>query len=406
MRATNKHLDGYVCVDFETIEIRPDGSTLGSTEAYRDNFRVDSAAFTWQQPEDGSIQSTFIQGEEAVGEYLRLLGDAPLLAFNVQYEMLVAACRYPHLNLNWAMDAQRLAQLYDNGGPDDAFETVIIEPEDEDEEATIKRYPLSGFSLVKCVKRILGGDDHKAEAYEWLRKNGVKKGEEGANLNRLPPEILEKYNTGDTEQTWHLAAFLLDYFDSISFDWRLDHQLYFNSVRYIAATKRRGVYVDRARLGAYIVEVEAEIFKIAEDFLQRFAEPIKAVERAKLLEEIRGRKTLRGRKKYLKRIRTDSLKWAEDIAFNVGSNKQLEALFVGVLGIEPRFHTAKGSPSFKSSVLSQWGEGGALLEKRRKRLIVLNQAKALYELSEYDSRWHLNLRAVGSANGRYSGGYG
>lgn len=401
----NPSLSEAVCFDFETIEIQPDGSTRGSTEAYRKNFRVDSAAFTWL--ENGELKSAFVRGEDAVGHRLHLLGDKQLLVFNAQFETLVALCRYPDLKLNITLDAQRLAQNYDNGGPDDAFETIIIEPENEDDEATTKKRPLTGFSLVKCSKRILGEGDHKAEAHEWLRNHaGIKKGQEGANLDKLPHDVLERYNVADTEVTFRLANHCLNYFDEIGYDWRLDHGLYFGTLGYVAKTKQCGVAVNREQLAAYIEQVKKELDQIATDFLTKFAEPIQAVERAKLLEEIRNRKTLRGRKKYLKRIRSDAEKWNDDIAFNVGSNKQLEALFVGVLGMQPTFFTAKEQPSFKSSVLGQWGDGGLMLQKRRKRLIVLKQAEALLELSAVTGRWHLNLRMVGTSSGRMSGGYG
>jgi len=186
-------LRDVVSLDFETIEIMPDGTTKGSTEAYRENFRVDSCAISWYK--DDKIVSRFIQGEDHVRLALEELGDRPILVFNYQFESLVTQCRFPDLKLNWQIDAQRLAQVYDNGGDKNAFEVIVIEPEDaDDDQSTIKKHPLAGLSLVKCMKRIMGMEDHKNEAHTWLRDNaGIKKGKEGGHLNLLPYDILERY---------------------------------------------------------------------------------------------------------------------------------------------------------------------------------------------------------------------
>jgi DNA polymerase I-like protein with 3'-5' exonuclease and polymerase domains len=104
------------------------------------------------------------------------------------------------------------------------------------------------------------------------------------------------------------------------------------------------------------------------------------------------------------RAKDNKNKYDVHVRFNVGSNKQLEMLFCGELGMVAQFKTEKDSPSFKSCFLHQWGDGGTILAKRRKRLLVLKQAQALYELSAYDGRWHMDLKACGTATGRFAGG--
>jgi DNA polymerase I-like protein with 3'-5' exonuclease and polymerase domains len=128
------------------------------------------------------------------------------------------------------------------------------------------------------------------------------------------------------------------------------------------------------------------------------------VERSKLLKRIQKLKTLKGRKKYLKRLRGSPELHADEIAFNVGSNAQLAELFVTVLGIVPKFFSATGQPSLRSVMLHQFGEGGTMLAKRRKRILVQKQVQSLYELTEFTGRWHLDLRAAGTSTGRFSGG--
>ncbi len=396
-------LNDIVCLDYESIEIQPDGSTQGSTEAYRDNFRVDSAAFTWV--EEGALKSKFVAGEDAVREALMPLQGKKLLVFNAQFETLVTLCRYPDLKLNITMDAQRLVQVYDNGGDKNAFETIIIEPEDIDDETVVKRAPLAGFGLVKSMKRIMHEESHKEEAHAWIRANcGVKKGKEGAFLDKLPADILERYNIGDTEATFRLANFILHAFDKMGYDFQTDHTLYLGAARRIAESKKLGIPCDRVSLRKYADETHAEMDKISLDFITQHTEPIKGVVRQLKLERIRKLKTLKGRKKYLRKGAKNK-DWPK-LTFNPGSGRQLAMLFVDVLKIEPFFFTEKGSPSTKASHLYQYGAGGKMLEKRKKRQIVVKQAEAIIEKTSYDGRLHIDLRAVGTVTGRFAGSGG
>jgi hypothetical protein len=401
--------DRIVALDYETVELLPNGSTVASTEYYRDNFRVLSAAFSWR---DGDhIRSKYVVGESAVQKTLATFKETHLVAHNCQFEIGVTRCRFPDLRLNWFADTMRMAQVYDNGGDENAFEVIHLvdqevgedpDGEEDDAEPKVKKIPLSGFGLVKCVKRILGLPDHKIEAYEYLRSQGVKKGQEGAHLNLLPPDLLERYNIADTENTLRLYEHLEEKFLELDYNWRFDHELFLSTVHYLVDSKIRGVYVDRERLAAYVEKVSLEIDAISQAFKDHFKEEIKVVERMRLIKRLRKYKKLKGKKQYLKnRPEKD---WSKNVLFNTGSNEQLKMLFVDVLKIEPKFFTAKGSPAFRSSMLGQWGDGGLMLQKRRKRLIVLKQAENLLKLSEYDGRFHIDLKAVGTSTGRAAGG--
>lgn len=402
----------FVVLDYETEE---DGR--GSTEFYRPNFRVSSAAFSWIG-EHGGIESKYITTEHAVGDYLHSLVQAsiPLVVHNCQFEIGVTKMRFPETfpSCIWHADTMRLVQVFDNGGDPMAFEYVITDDDqldaidhDESEKPTGKKLVfLSGLGLVKSVRRILRLPNHKLEAHEWLHKNvpECKKGKEGKFLNLLPADMLERYNVGDTEACLKLYQYCTGYFDSIGYKWQFDHQLYMASVHRIVETKIRGVPVDRVALQTYKETVEREIEDIGTAFRSRFLQPILAVERHGLLEQIRRRKTLRGRKRYLRRIRQLSECDASPVRFNVGSNKQLTALFVRELRMSPKFLTDKNNPSFRSAVLGQWGEGGEMLKTRRKRMLVLKQTDALLELSSYDGRFHIDLKACGTSTGRFAGG--
>ena len=412
----------YIVIDFETEE-----NGHGSTEFYRPNFIVSSAAFSWLTKE-GAIKSKFILGEANVGYELERIakGGLPVVAHNIQFEKGVSHCRFPNIKLNWYADTMRLVQVYDNGGDPLAFETIetiddqldrlLREATDEDNDEgrpkkgkkkdKPKLVMLAGLGLSKSCKRILQLEDHKKEAHEWLRENvpECKRGRVGAYLNRLPADMLARYNVGDTEATLKLYKFITDHFVTINYNWRFDHEFFLSSVDRIVSAKIEGVPVDRIAIDTYRTSVIAEIAEMGRAFSEKFSEPIRLVERDRMAKCILKPKTLRGRKGRLRRYKRDDPKLVKEVRFNVGSNAQLESLFCRKLGMVAKFKTAKGAPAFRSAVLDQWGDGGAILKARRKRLLVLKQCESLLALTVFDGKWHCDLKACGTSTGRYAGG--
>lgn len=393
----------FIVLDYETVD-----DSGPSTEFWREDFRVISMAASWIG-RDGSVKSDFMRGECAVEHFLRRTCGIPLVAHNIQFELGVSLCRFPEVQLAWAIDTMRLVQVFDNGGDKFAIETPLSIDDQLDalegaHDDDAKPKGIAGLGLSKSVRRVLNERDHKERAYRWLRNNVAecKAGREGQFLDRLPPDELRAYNVGDTEACLKLFVHLVDYFSKIGYDYRLDHALYLSSVRRLVDAKIRGTRVERSKLEEYRRDVAREIEEIATEFRKRFVNEIATVERDRLLDQIKKRKTLRGKRGYFRRFRLGEC--AKDVAFNVGSNLQLQALFCDVLGIQPKFQTAKGAPSFRSAVLSQWGDGGEMLKKRRKRLLVLKQVESLLELSKVDGRFHVDLKACGTATGRFAGG--
>lgn len=402
-----------VFFDYESATVDEVGNPTASTEAYRHDFRVMSAAFAWV--EGASLKTLFTDGEEETGKALQRFVDEDYrcVVHNLSFELMVTQCRYPSFfpRVQWHADTMRLVQLYDN-----AADEFIIDWLSDDQELNLldvgeaKKKPkpkyIGGLKLDNAVRRLLGDKtSHKEEAHSWLRDNaGIKKGSEGANLHLLPRDILERYNVADAVNTMRLYEYITHHFKSIGFNWEFNHRLYDLAVKRYVRRKIKGVRVDVEHEKAYAKKVTKEIEDTSAAFLERFKDEIKRVERARLLAEIRKRKTLRGRKRFLRRFKLDHPTARKAVRFNTGSNKQLAALFVDVLGIEPRFRTDKGAPSFRSVVLDQWGDGGLLLQKRRKRLLVLKQAEALIRACEYDGRWHYDFRVAGTATGRGAGG--
>lgn len=412
--------NNLVVIDFETSEHLSNGAQVASTAAYKLEFRVDSAAITYHSGD--RLHSSFIQGETVIRDMLEQLAqrECKIVAHNIQFEMLVVACRFPELyqRLNWYADTMRLAQVYDNGGDETSYEVVVdnedlLDLEDMAEMLAVmgeqvRRESTSGLGLVKCLKRIFKHEyqDHKKEAYTWLRAQGIKEGKEGANLHLLPLDILERYNVADTENTYKLYDHCVNYFKSIGYRWEFDHELFLSTVRLFVGAKLDGIRVDRESLFKYVESVRQEIEDIGQSFLKAHAGPISQVEADRLAAWCSEPKTDKGREKRRQICTPGSPKWDENVRFNPGSNKQLQTMFMDKMGMRPKFFTEKGNPSFKSSVLDQWGDGGVLLQKRRKRLIVLKQCEALLSLSEYDGKWRPDVRAAGTATGRAAGGNG
>lgn len=351
------------------------------------SFQVKSIAVSYRD-ESGDLVSRFT--ETNIRRWLEQLHErqTPVIVYNAGFELGVLKCCFPDLKLNIVADVMRLVQVYDNGTKD--YHIFLEDMDDEDIEEIE-----DGFGLKVAGPRILGNDfnDSHVATYAWIRSNlGVKRGKEGEFLGSLPSDILLRYNTGDTENTLKLYERITQEFRRISYDWKPDHLLYMNVTRLIVESKARGVKVDREKLAAYAVQVEAEIVEIEKKFCNALAGPIEEVQRLKL-EEVKAKyKTEKGRA------------GAKVDEFNCGSNKQLALLFVTVMKQPVQFTSATGQPSFKKAHLHTWGEGGEILLARRQRMLVLKQTQNLLKLTEEDNRWHVGLKSVGTSTGRFAGG--
>lgn len=182
--------------------------------------------------------------------------------------------------------------------------------------------------------------------------------------------------------------------------------------------KGEGVLVDRPALAANRDRVLAELKAIEDGFRQRFAYELARIEAEAAEQYINAVSTPRGREGRRKRLEQDP----SEIRFNIGSGKQLKRLFVDELGCKPQFWTQESKdsrkkreqdptrkpfepqPSFRAAHLGGYGEGGEMLVERRKRLLVLQQTQALLALTEYDGKWHVDLKAAAAATGRFAGG--
>ena len=400
-----------IAVDYETALT----SGVPSTEYYRDDFRAISAAFAWRG-QGGEMRSLFLEGEDEIRVFLERIkaSGARVVVHNFQFEHGVSLYRFPGFEACITHDTMRLAQVADNGGKLAAYQPQVLTYDDmlDALEGGGPKPHSTGLALVAATSRWLPEEwrDHKAPFHTWLREHaGVKKGQEGQHLTALPPDMLEAYNVADAKVTLLLYETFVAEFTRFGYDYTLDHELYKSTARMVSKAKGVGAAVDVTALQAYVTQVEAEVAAIEQRFRDRFQAEIAQLEAMAHRAYVRAVKTTKAQ---------DRRAAEEPERFNVGSNKQLKALFVDMLGIAPKFWTKEPkakpgkarkqefvpSPSFKSAHLGTYGEGGELLRTRRKRMLVLQQARALLKLAAYDGRWHFDLRACGTATGRMAGG--
>lgn len=394
-----------IALDYET-EIPGKG---GSVEYYRRDFRVASIALAWTL--DGiNYTSEFLQGETAVKSVLTELQERnfPIVVHNLMFEYGVTKCRAGH-DLDWTADTMRMVQVADNGGKNaDIEEELSIDDEIAilEGKKTVDTNPrLKGLSLQASVKRWLPTEfhNHKKPFHDYLINHiGCKEHEVGQNLNKLPSEMLKKYNCLDAEVTLRLFYVLSDYFKQVEYDYRPDHDLYIEMCKLTALSKIKGVKIDRNYLidSCLHFERNVEATKIA--LANKLKDYIPILEEKNKQKILSGYKTEKGREAAICRLNDDPSTYQ----FNINSTPQKTCLFQDIMGIKPKFFTKKGAPSFKRTVLGQWGEAGLLLAKRGTELIALKQCEKLLEKSSYDGRWHIDISPAGTTTGRMKGGGG
>lgn len=399
-----------VSVDFETSGLN----------YWEPDFRVLSAAFAWSS-DDGRIKTRYLVGEDEIGVQINIIRDMGirLCAHNYSFD---GACLLYRFNQPWAhddVDTMRLVQVYDNGGRD-VKSTGPMSLEDELASLTGDLKIKTGLGLESAVTRLLPKEfhDHKQPYYKWLRDNaGVKKGQEGANLGKLPDDMLESYNTMDAILTLMLYNKITEE-SAGKYDWTYDHRLHIAACERIVRAKARGIAVDRKLLEENAANVRDEVVSIEQGFVDKYQQHIGDIEARRWEDWVNAPKTERGREQRA------SKPMPEDLKFNPGSTKQLAELFIDKLNIQPTFYTKESKaskkaretdpdrapftpqPSMKASHLPSYGEGGKMLSTLKKRRLVLLQEEKLLELSAKDGRFHHDLRACGTKTGRYSGGGG
>lgn len=401
-----------VAIDFETLDSRG-----ASFEYFRRDFRVFSMSCCWRSPE-GALTYWFSTDPLKISQKLVALSQTQdrIVVQNLGFERGVMRACYPNIQLNWHADTMRLTQLRDGGGDEYGEPTLTLEQEisrelgELDEEDLKKKWKKSmGNGLEAASARFLpeASHEHKKPAHDWLKENhGIEKSH-GQYLHLLPLDLLEAYNNADTRNTLMLYESHVAFFEEIKYDWSRDWMLYSNRARLMSGAYYDGICIDQPALMKVILDLEAEIGAMEAEFLAAVEPHLKALRHLRLLNYIQKnvgtKKTEKGRLKHIEGIKAGKYddKWKD---FKMGSTQQLAQLFVEVLGMKYKFTTPKGAPSFKTTHLGQWGEYGLILQKRKKRLLVLQQAANTYISAMHDGKTHPSVKVAGTRTGRTAGG--
>lgn len=365
-----------ISVDFET---GGEGAS-GGLEMYRQTSFVKSCAFAWRNS-DGEILTRFVQDPVQIKADLDhiVAQEIPILVFNMGFEGVVFQSKYGIKPIIEA-DVMRLVQMYDNTDAVKSFglkdATRRLVPQNDGYDYPIYRWlalnlPEHREKVIKKAKQYV----KKSVGQEQAIRDYVKRNKKqlGQHLSQAPASVLAQYNNADAVNTLLIYEIITKYFAEIGFDWRFDQKLYQSSAWEIVASKIKGLLISHKRLKVCIEETKREIDGIEARFKTRFASEI-------------GQLQIKGE-------------------FNINSLKHLEALFCGVLKIKPVHFSKSGkAPSFSDEHLYQFGEGGEMLMGKKSHELIYNQARNLMGLSEYDGRFHCDLKLTGTITGRYSGG--
>lgn len=365
-----------ISVDFET---EGEGKQ-GGLEMYRSSSRVSSCSFAWRD-ETGEIVSRFVTDPQQIQRDLEHIvsKNIPILVYNMGFEGGIFLAKYGIKPIIQA-DVMRLVQLYDNTpsvqsyGLKDATRRLL--PDNSGYDYPIYRWLALNIPehkekvLKKAGQYLKKGLDKEQAVRDYLKTHKKKL---GPYLGQAPKSILAQYNNADTVNTLLLYEIITKKFQEIEYDWTFDQKLYQSSGWEIVQSKIEGLKISQERLKICLDETKRSIKGIEERFIERFKDEI-------------GQLGLKGE-------------------FNINSTKQLEALFCGILKIKPVHFSKSGkAASFSDEHLSQFGEGGGILQGKKALELIYNQARNLAGLSSYDGRYHSDLKLTGTTTGRYAGG--
>jgi hypothetical protein len=259
-----------------------------------------------------------------------------------------------------------------------------------------------GLGLEKCASRFLPPkyQNHKKEAHDWLEENLGIKTKHGSHLHKLPRDILERYNTGDTEVTYRLWQENVRYFKDADYTDKVDWGLYRMKCKLFCDAKLWGFPIDREGLLQYIIDIDKQITDIDTEFINYLGLAIAEFENDLIWKDVK--KKVKVEKNWEKAYKTR--KKSGKFKFNPNSSNQLSGILMDYFDIKPVKFTKGNAPSTAEADLWQWGDAGKILKRRGKMKINLNQAMGMYLASEYDGILHPDVKGASTATNRVKGG--
>ena len=383
------YVPDLIALDYETKD-----DNGASINYHRDDFRIWSLSAAWRC-QDGSIRHFFTVDGPTITRFLKRLSalQTKVVVHNLMFEAGCTMAKYPDIDINWHCDTMFLAALYDGGGE------IWEEQDDEDW--------VAGMGLEKCASRVLpkSSRNHKKEAHDWLKQNHKIRSNFGVHLDKLPLNILERYNNADTAITLKLYEALQAELKEIAVaqdwvGWEQPYQFYKTRAILMAKARITGLPVKQTECKQYVEDIDDQLTSLQNRFREWGGSHIEAIEaenREKILSSVKQEKT---KEKYRQAMIDDPSIYQ----FNINSGKQMAELFVNRLGITPPKLTEKGNPSFSTKTIHLWGDGGKILSEKSNRGIVQSQAANIYVDSLYDGNLHVDAKPIGTRTFRVSGG--
>lgn len=256
-----------------------------------------------------------------------------------------------------------------------------------------------GLSLANAAWEMCDVKDYKNKHLQPLIDNGVAKNMKDAHAHvaELPSELLEAYNLDDVKYTWEVFYKSCERLQHVGYDWTRLHPLYVaDCVRNVNAFIR-GIKIDRDMLYKGYKSLERQQQELSDQFMLKYEEAINtACEKIKSYKEDKSYYDRKAKAK-----NPDKIKFipVEPIVFNINSTDH-KAYLADALGLEARFFTDAGSPSFNRKHLHQWGELGKDLEKFSKISRPIMECEKVLALSEDTGRLHTLVRPAMTITGR------
>ncbi len=356
-------------------------------------------------------ESTYTTGEKNIEELLTSLSQkqTPLIAYNLQYEMLWFNYKYPHLKFNWVGDSAVMALLENNS-----------DEVGEDEQ-----------NLKSTTQRMFCVEPYEKELKDYIRSTyKCKVSEWGKYIGISPVDLVGQYCRNDcwyTLKIWNNCSYLLNGREHLMKFW----------IEEIEATVCQNMYgcpVDRPLVLANLEQVQTQIRKAYAVFFEneivkthmptvsitRFLKDeyygrytgLKAFEKFPLTPEEFIQECNAGTFKAKYGVSGKSIEqYIQENPFNPNSTTQLQMFFEETKLFWDEKHqrhiwpllTEKGAASFTEDSIYKYGEVGYILHSAIEVKKVSEKLVKLEEDSRHQDTAHFSINTVATKTGRISG---
>jgi len=260
------------------------------------------------------------------------------------------------------------------------------------------------LNLQEAARQMLGISNYKEFHLQPLLDRNIAKNmtQAHAKVSMLSSEELKNYNLDDVRITEEVMIQCWIYLANLGYNWIPDHKMYIADVMRNTKPFLEGYKFDADLAFEGLIELRKQMNELLTDFHTEYEKDIHYT-----VEKMKGIKTQEDFEKRKANSKTGKTQVIErDWEFKLTSTKALEALCVDTLGMEPKFFTNGGAPSFKKEFLGQWGEVGKKLKKISKLKKPIQELEKTIAMASFDGRVHTQTKAGLTATGRNTSGKG